>query len=546
MRTFPTDAGDGPFTTLVQLVPGISLLKQDQPEHAVEPAPTSPEALEALSAAIERGRHLALIAAEGAGLAQLYAAAAVRDLAAGEADGRVFVLTATVDRARRCAAGMFDAARAAGHEIVVVAGGAATEAARRAPIVVGPPAPLLEAVRRGDIPAAAMCTLVLDDVRALEPARAAVEALMQASGEGARRIATTHARDAAFDELIERWLPRARRWPKELLDEPRAGASGAARTTDGRIAVASRPSREGRLARLAELLHDVTGAGAATAVSVEAPPAAVADVSAALSMAGLPVVESDGTGAAETDGGTAVRVGAWGDVDPAAHAVIFELPPAPEPLARAAATAESCYAIVDSLHERQLELAAARAGLHVTPLADSADPGLMDDVAAFRTRVSEALNQQDLASGTLLLAPLIEEHGAARVAAALAGLLRAVDRPAPRAGDATPGEAAPGAGPTGDRAGAPPDRSARRATRPTWTKVFVGVGKRDGAGPGDLVGAITGETSAAGGQIGRIDIRQNFTLVDIDSLMADEVVRGLDGSQIKGRQVVARLDREAR
>ena len=545
MRTLPTHAGDRPFTTFGHSFPGIPLLDKDQPAGAAETAPPPSEAFDALSGAIERGRHVALIAAEGAGLARVYAAAAVRDLAAGEADGRAFVLTATVDRARRCAARMHAVARADGHEVVVVPG-AGAGAVGRAPILVGPPAVLLEGVRRGDIPAAALCTLVLDDVRALEPARAAVEAVVQASGDGARRIATTHARDAAFDELIERWLPRARRWPNELFAEPRAGepeAGGAGGTT---VAVASRATREGRLARLAELLHHLTHAGAGAAVSVETAPHAVADVSAALSVAGLHVAAAEGARAAETDDGATVRVGAWGEIDPTAHAVAFELPPAPEPLARAAAAAEHCYAIVDTLHERQLELTALRAGLRVAPLAEPADPALMDDVAAFRARVSAALEEQDLASGALLLAPLLEEHGSARVAAALAGLLRAADRTAPRAGEAATGQAPRGDAPTRDAAGAPTDASARRATRPAWTRVFVGVGKRDGAGPGDLVGAITGETSVAGGQIGRIDIRQNFTLVDIDSLAADAVVRGLDGSRIKGRQVVARLDREAR
>ncbi len=521
-------------------------MNQDQPEPAARTAPPAAEAFETLSGAIERGRHLALIAAEGAGLASLYAAAAVRDLAAGEAGGRAFVLTATVDRARRCAARMHAEARAAGHGVVVVPG-AAAGAVARAPILVGPPASLLEGVRRGDIPAGALCTLVLDDVRALEPARAAVEAVVQASGEGARRIATTHARDAAFDELIGRWLPRARRWPNELFAELRAGEPEAGRAAATPIAVASRATREGRLARLAELLHDIAGrtsderhapgAGGAAAVSVETAPRAVAAVRAALSLAGLHVVAAEAAGpaetdtrAAETDGGAAVRVGAWGEVDAAAHAIAFELPPVPGPLARTAAAAERCYAIVDSLHERQLELTARRAGLRVVRLAEPAEPALMDDVAAFRARVAHALEQQDLASGTLLLAPLIREHGAARVAAALAGLLRMADRPSPTAGETAPADARR----------VPPDTGARRATRPTWTKIFVDVGKRDGAGPGDLVGAITGETRVAAGQIGRIDIRHNFTLVDVDSLVADAIVRGLNGSRIKGRQVVAR------
>ncbi len=526
-------------------------MNQDPPEGATETGTPRPEALNALAAAIERGRHLALVAGEGAGLARLYAAAAVRDLAAGESGARAFVLAATADRARRCAAGMFDAARAAGRDVVIVEPGAAGGAAARAAILVGPPAVLLEAVRKGDVPAGALCTLVLDDVRALEPARAAVEAVVQASGEGARRIATTHARDAAFDELIERWLPRARRWPKELFAEPRAGEAGAGGATSGRIAVASGTTRAARLARLAELLTGLGRAGSGAAVSVETAPGAVADVRATLSMAGVPVADAEPAGTDPADEAGSVCVGAWGDVDAAAHAVVFGLPPTPEPLARAAAATEQCYAIVDTLHERQFELTAARAGLGVAPLAEPPDPALMDDVAAFRARVSEALDQQDLASGALLLAPLLEEHGGARVAAALAGLLRAADRSPRRAGDAArggsaPGGSAPADAPAGDPAAAPRDRSAQRATRPTWTKVFVGVGKRDGAGPGDVVGAITGETSAAGGQIGRIDIRQNFTLVDIDSLVADDVVRGLDGSRIKGRQVVARLDRGSR
>ena len=512
-------------------------MNDDQPKKSEAPAAPAPEALEALSAAIERGRHLALIAAEGAGLARLYGAAAARDLAAGKGPGgRAFVLTASVERARRCAVGMYEITRAAGHDVVVVAPGGAPDAAARASILVGPPGPLLEAVRKGDVSAMALFTLVLDDVRALAPAWEAVEAVLQASGEEARRIAATHARDAAFDELIARRLPRARRWPNELFAEPRADATDAGGAATAPVGVASRATRQGRLARLVDLLHEIAGAGAATAVSVETAPAAVADVRAALATAGFDVA---GPGAADAP----VRVGGWGEVDAAAHAVAFELPSTPAPLARAAATAARCYAIVDPLRERQFELTAQRAGLPVAPLGEPLDAALLDDIAAFRARVSEALEQQDPASGALLLAPLIEEHGAARVAGALAGLLRGADRahPAPQPGQPPATRDARAASRPDTRA----DAHVRRATRPTWTRVFVGVGKRDGAGPGDLVGAITGETPAAGGQIGRIEVRHNFSLVDVDSLVADEVVRCLDGRRIKGRDVVARLDRDA-
>ncbi|WP_419950770.1 DbpA RNA binding domain-containing protein [Candidatus Palauibacter sp.] len=512
------------------------------PEQAEDTAAPVPEPLEALSGAVGRGRHLALIAAEGAGLARLYAAAAARDLAADDGDGgRIFVLTDSVERSRRCAAGMYETARAAGYDVVVVAPGATMDAAARASILVGPPGPLLEAVRKGDVSATALRGLVLDDVRALAPAWAAVEALLQASGEETRRVAATHARDAGFDELIGRWLPRARRWPNELFARRRADAPGGDGGSSAPVSVASRATRTGRLARLVDLLHEIARAGAATAVSVETASAAVEDVRAALATAGFAVAGA--ADAPEAKAGVVVSVGAWGEVDPAEHAVAFELPPTPGPLARAAATADRCYAIVDPLHERQFELTAARAGLVVAPLGEPLDAALLDDIAAFRTRVSEALEQQDAASGALLLAPLIEEHGAARVAGALAGLLRAADRARPAAQPGQP--PATGDARAATRPEARADRHVRRATRPTWTRVFVGVGKRDGAGPGDLVGAITGETPASGGQIGRIEIRHNFSLVDVDSLVADEVVRGLDGRRIKGRDVVARLDRDA-
>jgi ATP-dependent RNA helicase DeaD len=59
-----------------------------------------------------------------------------------------------------------------------------------------------------------------------------------------------------------------------------------------------------------------------------------------------------------------------------------------------------------------------------------------------------------------------------------------------------------------------------------------------------LVGAITGETGVVGGQIGKIDIRGGFSLVDVDAQVLEQVVEGLDGVVIKGRTVAVRPDRE--
>jgi hypothetical protein len=81
-----------------------------------------------------------------------------------------------------------------------------------------------------------------------------------------------------------------------------------------------------------------------------------------------------------------------------------------------------------------------------------------------------------------------------------------------------------------------------------WTRIFVGAGTRDRVGPGDLVGAITGEAGVTRESIGKIDLRENHSLVEIASADAERVAGALTGTMLRGRRVIARLDkgREAR
>jgi ATP-dependent RNA helicase DeaD len=158
----------------------------------------------------------------------------------------------------------------------------------------------------------------------------------------------------------------------------------------------------------------------------------------------------------------------------------------------------------------------------------------------------------DLVPELLVLEPLIDRFGAVRVAAALSGLLRRRDEspgtvvPWPDIEAASlsmpsssPGMPAEGRGPSTRRPADPP-----RGARTAWTKLFFGIGRKDDIKPGDLVGAITGETGIVGGQIGKIDIRGGFTLVEIDSQVVDDVVRKLAGVTIRGQEVPVRLDRD--
>lgn len=476
-------------------------------------APAEP--VEALESGIERGHHLALVAAEGAGLGRLYATAAAHDLADAP-DGRALIVAATDERVRRLGRTVHRAVRDTGLETIAwgprtVTGG---------DILIGTPARVLADLRGGRLSLPDVRLLVLDDARALEPDAAAVEALLQLAGDDTRVIAATHARNDAFDDLIVRRLPRARRWPAELFaTDDRAAPSGPPL----RIASAAPAGR--RIERVVDLLHDMAGKGQVERVVVWcARSIDTGTVETALAIEGFALGGEDaGVRVAGLDADVPVE----GDA-----AILLGLPGRAADLERALAPADRRMAVVAPRHVRQLELLAERLGWPHRGLGDRPTAHL-DEVSGFRSLIEEAVDRLDLASAMLLIEPLVERHGFHAVAAALAALLRETGRLPASPETAAP---APGAGPR-------PGADAKRATRPTWTRVFVNIGKQDGVSPGDLVGAITGETSAAGAQIGKIDIKPRFSLIDIDSMIVDDVVRALGRARIKGRDVTARLDR---
>ena len=76
------------------------------------------------------------------------------------------------------------------------------------------------------------------------------------------------------------------------------------------------------------------------------------------------------------------------------------------------------------------------------------------------------------------------------------------------------------------------------------TCLFIGVGRRAGIRPQDLVGAITGETRVSGREIGAIEIADRFSLVEVPRSAATEVINRLRQTTIKGRRATVRRDRE--
>ena len=70
--------------------------------------------------------------------------------------------------------------------------------------------------------------------------------------------------------------------------------------------------------------------------------------------------------------------------------------------------------------------------------------------------------------------------------------------------------------------------------------VYVGLGRKGGIRPGDLVGAIAGETGLSGSEIGPIRISDHFSVVGVPESSVDTVISAVKGSTIKGKKAKAR------
>ena len=61
--------------------------------------------------------------------------------------------------------------------------------------------------------------------------------------------------------------------------------------------------------------------------------------------------------------------------------------------------------------------------------------------------------------------------------------------------------------------------------------------------PGDLVGAITGETGLDRGAVGAIRLVDSYALVEVDDRHASRIVAALKNSTIRGQKVPVRRER---
>ena len=68
-------------------------------------------------------------------------------------------------------------------------------------------------------------------------------------------------------------------------------------------------------------------------------------------------------------------------------------------------------------------------------------------------------------------------------------------------------------------------------------RLFINVGRQQKARPGDILGAIAGETGMSGRLIGSIDMYDKYTFVEVPREYARDVLRAMDSVKIKGKSI---------
>jgi ATP-dependent RNA helicase DeaD len=182
------------------------------------------------------------------------------------------------------------------------------------------------------------------------------------------------------------------------------------------------------------------------------------------------------------------------------------------------------------------ELAHLREIARQANLSTTAAPMPGDQAAAkgelreFRDSLRRAVTEEDLTAQMLVLEPLLDEFSAVELAAAATALLR-------------------GKRPTGAPTGPKQPKPSRETSAPagpapvTWARLYVSIGSREEVRPADLVGALAGEADIPGSKIGKIEIRDSFSIVEIQADVADKVIRAVNGTTMKGRSLRVDYDR---
>jgi ATP-dependent RNA helicase DeaD len=179
--------------------------------------------------------------------------------------------------------------------------------------------------------------------------------------------------------------------------------------------------------------------------------------------------------------------------------------------------------LVEGRQRRQLEVIERVIGTKIKP----ARIPTAADIAArrrdqFRDSLKETLDARQFDGHLATVEDLLEDYDPSEIAAAALQMLWQLQHTAPTSRELDADFEQPELG---------------------MTRVFVGLGRQDGLRPGDIVGAIVGETGIPAKSIGVIDILDRTAFVEVPMQEADRVVQALRQTKIRNRKAKVQLAR---
>ncbi|HEX2208221.1 MAG TPA: DbpA RNA binding domain-containing protein, partial [Longimicrobium sp.] len=459
-----------------------------------------------------------------------------------EAGGtRVLVLSATPEAAERAALELVPFAQATGLTIAASGGGWGTRS-EAADVLVATPGEVMEAVRTSAVKLEGVEAVVIDGAAEIESLGGwePLETLFDHVPRDAQRVIVTSEVTDAVEDLASRRVKRAIRYPATAADPRSMEPEAAPTATVGYVPVGPRD----KVDVVARLLG---GRGDSAPVLYCRTDERAAELAEALTLRGFLVSDAD-----DPDADVVVLGSSSDDEDepdlPSGPVISYDVPADEETLRARHGGDDPGFVLVEPRELVHLRDVAKRAGFFAQPAGIEGEAAVSGsaELRAFRGELRRALREEDLAAQMLILEPLFEDFTPTEIAAAASALLRR-KRPAASAADAMPPAAAAAREreprTTSSMRAAPGGHADTGGAPSAYTRLFVSLGERDNVRANDLVGAIAGEANIPGTAIGKIDIRDTFSIVEVPADAAERVIASLNGTTIRNRSVRVDYDR---
>jgi ATP-dependent RNA helicase DeaD len=511
------------------------------------------------------GRDLLGQAATGTGKTAAFALPALERLAAGGGSGgkapSVLVLAPTRELATQVSEAMHKYGRGIGARVLPIYGGQLRALQAGVDVVVATPGRALDHIGRGTLDLSSLQTVVLDEADEMLDMGFAddIESILEA--------APAERQTVLFSATMP---PRIARMVKKHLSDP------------VHIEIKRAETPEGEAPKVRQAAYVITRAHKAAALGrildLEVPTAAIVFCRTRAEVDGLTeTLNGRGYRAEALHGGlsqeqrtkvlarlragttellVATDVAARGlDIDQLTHVVNYDVPAAPEAyvhrIGRVGRAGREGVAITLA-QPREHRMLKTIEKITRQPIKIEKVPSVADlharRLETTRAALHESLLEDDLERFRVVVETLADEFDVMQVAMAAVRLAHEAQSGGPDEDEQDIPEVAVDKKPRWEKSGpgAPSGggkRGPRLADQGPTTRIFIGAGRAAGIRPQDLVGAITGESSLTGKQIGAIEIADRFSLVEVPDAAADEVITAMRKSTIKGRKATVRREK---